>query len=163
MKEILEKYYGMNKVYRNDLESLYIYKIIQEKLKKYKELDFTVGEEETLFCLVEYIYENCNIKVSQIIEQLLNVIKDEKLNLYYLDEMDLEELLYIVSDEIDEYEVISEFEYKGLKCKFERDGDKVILTYKSTKNDYNESTVKVFNNLEELLCLIIDLKMSAED
>lgn len=164
MKEILEKYYGIKEDNRKKLKDLYIFHVLQEKIKEHEDLEFNIGDEESLFYITKDLIENSNIRASVIIDRLLDILECQDIELYELEDLDVDELIELVSNEKNDFkkcnesqEILTEFDYKNCNCVFVKDKDKFMIICQNPNDP--ESNVIIYNSFEQLLCSIIDIKL----
>lgn len=164
MKEILEKYYGIKEDNRKKLKDLYIFHVLQEKIKEHEDLEFNIGDEESLFYIAKDLIENSNIRASVIIDRLLDILECQDIELYELEDLDVDELTELVSNEKNDFkkcnesqEILMEFDYKNCNCVFVKDKDKFMIICQNPNDP--ESNVIIYNSFEQLLCSIIDIKL----
>lgn len=75
MKRILKKYYEMNDNEKADIRDLCILHELEEQLSKYEDLGLDIADEEIIFEQIKNILTYSNIKDSEIISRLLELLK----------------------------------------------------------------------------------------
>lgn len=168
MKKIINIYHKLDNKTKDILEPLYILKELEDSLKDLNTIKVSVSidEERFLELAMSCLYLT-NLGADKIVIKILEIIINTEMTLEDLHELDTEELKDIMESDEDnvdenedekEKEIITEFFYKGLFCVLVKDKGKYILVYDEDGN----TTSLIFNNLEEILSIIIhrDLVLS---
>lgn len=156
MKRLLKKYYEMNNDEKSDIRELCILHELEEQLANYEDLDLDVADEEILFEEIKAILPYSNIKDSEIIARLLELLKCRDITIDDIIGIDTEELIKLITNDKNdfkkiEYEILKEFSCGLYYCVFVRQGEKFILVFEKDNNSH----VEIFNSFEEILRYVI--------
>jgi len=158
MKNIMKIYYGLNDNTKEILGHLYMLHELESSLGDYEDINMTLGDEEKLLDIAMNCTYLTNLAPDEIIKRLLQILNCRDITVNDLNELESDELIELmqnVDDEINENEdnlkIIAEFIYRGLFCVLLKDNEKYILTYEKD----NDARVLIFNNIEQLLSIVI--------
>lgn len=159
MKNVFKKYYKLDDETKEMLEALYMLNELECSIGDYENVEIdTLRDEEILLAIAMNCTYLTDLGPNEIIKRLLEILNCKDITINDLDELESNELIELmqnVDDEINENEdnlkIIAEFIYRGLFCVLLKDNEKYILTYE--KDD--DVRVLIFNNIEELLSIII--------
>ena len=152
MRNILKKYYKMNNDERSELKDLLLIHEIENKLEEYEELELSIADEETIFKIVKTVSEISNIKDTEIITRILDILVCRDITIQDITDITDNELIELITNdendfESEQYKILREFIYNGFYCVLVRDNEKYILIY--DKNDI--SHVEIFETFEDML------------
>lgn len=156
MKKILKKYYEMNDNEKDDIEDLCILHELEGQLVDYEDLGLDIADEEVIFEEVKNILPYSNIKHSEIISRLLELLRCRDITIDDIVGTATEELIQLITEDTGEfkdtkYEIIKEFSCGLYYCVFIRQGEKFILIFEKD----NISHVEMFNSFESILRYVI--------
>lgn len=163
MRNMLKKYYKMNNDERSELKDLLLIHEIENKLEEYEDLELSIADEETIFEKVKTVSEISNIKDTEIITKILDILVCRDITIQDIIDITDNELIELITNNAndlknEQYKILREFVYNGFYCVLVRDNEKYILIY--DKNDI--SHVEIFETFEDMLCTIIDNKLSSK-
>lgn len=163
MRRLLKKYYKMNDSEKSDIRKLCILHELEEQLANYKDIGLDVADEEILFEETKAILPYSNIKDSEIISRLLELLKCKDITIDDIIGTETEELIKLITKhegdfKETEYEIIKEFSCGLYYCVFIKQGEKFVLVFEKD----NISHVEIFNSFEEILCYVIKNKLLSE-
>lgn len=163
MENLFKKYYEMDDNEKEDLEKLKIIHELEKQLFNYEDLELDMTDEEVLFEAIRDVLPYSNIKDTEIISRLLEMLNCRDITVDDIVELDTKQLTQLITnDENDfkeiEYKIITEFQYGNYYCVFVKQGEKFILVYDKDDNSH----VDMFNSLEEILCYVIKNKLLSE-
>lgn len=132
MRNMLKKYYKMNNDERSELKDLLLIHEIENKLEEYEDLELSIADEETIFEKVKTVSEISNIKDTEIITRILDILVCRDITIQdIIDITDNELIELITNDENDfeneQYKILREFIYNGFYCVLVKDNEKYIL------------------------------------
>ena len=114
MKKILKKYYEMNDNEKDDIEDLCILHELEEQLENYEDLGLDIADEEVIFEEIKNILPYSNIKHSEIISRLLELLRCRDITIDDIAGTPTEELIQLITEDTGDfkdtkYEIIKEF------------------------------------------------------
>lgn len=163
MKRILKKYYEMNDNEKADIRDLCILHELEEQLSKYEDLGLDIADEEIIFEQTKSILTCSNIKDSEIISRLLELLKCRDITIDDIIGVEIEELIELITKDKGDFketenEIVKEFSCGRYYCMFIKQGKKFVLTFEKDDNMH----VEIFNTFEEILRYVIKNKLLSE-
>lgn len=156
MKNIIKRYYELDDETKELLEPLYMFHELESSMDDYENVEINnLGDEEAILEIATSCSYLTNLGSDVIIRRILEILNCSDVSINDLKELksdELIELLQNADDNINTTKIITEFTFNNLFCVLLKDKEKYILTYQKNNTD---SRVLIFNNLEQLLSIII--------
>lgn len=163
MKELLKKYYKMNKYEKKKIKDLYILHELQKQVNSCKEVKLNISEEQTIFEVTKNCLKYCNISCEEIIKRLLEMLKCVDITANDISNLKMDELIELLTKEKSDFkdvkiepEIITAFLYGNFYCVLLKENEEYLLIYE--KNDGTQYIDK-FINLQAILKYVIKNKL----
>lgn len=156
MKNIIKRYYELDDETKELLEPLYMFHELESSMDDYENVEINnLGDEESILEIAICCSYLTNLGSDVIIRRILEILNCRDISINDLKELESDELIELLQntdDDINTAKIITEFTFNNLFCVLLKDKEKYILTYQKNNTD---SRVLIFNNLEQLLSIII--------
>lgn len=101
MKSVFEKYNGLTVEEKEDLKDLYIVHQLFKQLENFRKVDLSLLEKKILFKKIKECFDVSNINVDEIIKRLFEILECVDKTICDIDDLDLEELVDLISNKND--------------------------------------------------------------
>lgn len=162
MKKLFNEYRQIDIEKRKYIEDLYILHELEKQLDVNKKLDLSISQEEIIFVAVKRCLQFSNIKISEIISRLLEILECRDITVYDIQDLSIKELVEILTKDkndfkrMESFHIISNFECEELNCVLMQVGEKYFLVYK--KKDAIKNIDKN-SSFEEILHYVLKNKL----
>lgn len=165
MKNIIKKYYEMDNETKEMLEALYMFHELETTMGDYKNVDISLGGEETILDIALQCTYLTTFGPDEIIKRLLQILDCRDIIVNDLKELESDELIELMQnldddiiEEESDLEIVKQFLYNGLFCLLLKDNFKYILVCEKNNN----AKVVIFNDIEQLLSIITEVDELSE-
>lgn len=154
MREVIKRYYELEKETKDMLFFLYMYDELLYELKSHSNIKFrSFTEKEDLMEIIFKCWYSTKLDVTDIVYELLEILSCQDITIRDLKQLDLDELLELINEEKEtESEIIDEFEYNGDYCVLCKNKDNFLLVI---QNEDENTDALVFNSMKDALYPII--------
>lgn len=155
MKNLLKKYYDLDEESKEILPFLYMYHELLSSKDDYDNIKIeTMSDEDIIMQTIIKCWYNTNLDAINIVDKLLSILNNQEISIKDLENIDIDELQKLMSDEqpTEESSILAEFVCGVYYCVLLKNHEQYLLVL----NNDEDSDVIAFNKLEDIFKPIIN-------
>ena len=154
MNDLIIKYYGINKKTREEMDLIYAYHVLTDKLKnKYERMSIPIVELEDLMQIIQRCTELTDYSMDCIVDNILEVINCKDISITELKGLTDDELLEVLFYEYEEQE---EDEFEDEEIEEQQTKEKNVEEIQETQIIQGVLTEFCFEDYYCILCAFKD-------